>query len=90
MKILPKFEDEHLSENFTKVVKICKIDPRIKMALFKMKFSKAKSKYVKSHCMTLATFVGVSAGILLGFLLRLRIQPWTPQEVITQSFGKSS
>jgi hypothetical protein len=31
--------------------------------------------------MTMATFGGVVVGVILGILLRLREEPWTPREV---------
>ncbi len=38
-------------------------------------------RFVKSNGTTLSTIVGVAAGILIGFLLRLRPEPWSAKEV---------
>ncbi len=38
--------------------------------------------FLKLHGMTMATFGGVVIGVILGILLRLREEPWTPREVI--------
>jgi hypothetical protein len=37
--------------------------------------------FIKAHGITLGTFSGVVAGIVLGILLRLREEPWTQKEV---------
>ena len=39
--------------------------------------------YVKTNGFTIGTFVGVIAGIALGFLLRIRPEAWSAQEVNT-------
>jgi hypothetical protein len=40
--------------------------------------------FLKLHGLTLATFGGVILGVILGVLLRLRPDPWTPREVIVR------
>ena len=38
--------------------------------------------FLKLHGMTMATIGGVVIGVILGILLRLREDPWTPREVM--------
>jgi hypothetical protein len=45
---------------------------------------------MKTHKFTLGAFSGVIAGIALGFLLRLRDERWTAQEVLTKIYPTDS